>query len=74
MSVAQWRGIGRAFVGIVAVIAGIGSQLVPISGYGAGDWRGDPTMSTIVNGGIALVGVILIVSAAIPFIRDSRSN
>jgi hypothetical protein len=48
------------------VIVGIGRQVSPIGGYGAGDWRGDPTISTIVNGGIALTGVILILSAVIP--------
>jgi hypothetical protein len=71
MSVAQWRGIGRAVIGVGFVVVGVVRQISSTS-YPAGDWRGDPTISTIVNGGIVVVGVHLILSAAIPFIRGSR--
>jgi hypothetical protein len=73
MSVAQWRGIGRAVIGLGAVVVGVGRQ-ISSPNYPAGDWRGDPTISTMVNVAIALVGVAAILSAVIPFIRDSRSN
>ena len=57
MSVAQWRAIGRAMIGLGFVGVGVLRQLDRHT-YPAGDWRGDPTISTIFNGLIILVGVV----------------
>jgi hypothetical protein len=71
MSVTQWRGFGRGVIGVGFVVVGVGRQISSIS-YPVGDWRGDPTSIAIVNGGIVVVGVPLILSAAIPSLRGSR--
>jgi hypothetical protein len=73
MSVHQWRGIGRAVIGLAFLVVGVGRQINSPS-YPNGDRRGDPTILAIVNGAIGLVGIVAILSAVIPFIRESRSN
>ena len=72
MSVAHWRGVARAVIGLGWVAVGVLRQLSHPT-YPAGDWGGDPTFPRSPTARF-LVGVGLILSAAIPFIRESRSK
>ena len=68
MSARRWRLIGVALIGLIFIVVGVGRMFGSIE-YPAGDWRGDPVISAAVNLAVALVGVTIIVGAAVLFAR-----
>ena len=74
MSARYWRAVGQAVIGIGWVLVGALRQICTRPAYPPGDWRGDPTISAVVNGGIIVVGITLILAAAILVARDLRST